>query len=40
MSALREGALCAGLMILLFAALMLIGFPLRFDGAMPWDLWP
>lgn len=35
---LREGAICAALMILFFAALMLIGFPMRFDGAMPWEL--
>lgn len=35
---LREGVICAAILILFFAALMLIGFPMRFDGAMPWEL--
>lgn len=36
----REAIIVTALMLAVFAALMLIGFPLRFDGAMPWDLWP
>jgi len=35
-----ESAITAALMLGLFAALMLIGFPLRFDGAMPWQMLP
>lgn len=38
-TALREGAICAALMILFFAALMIPGFWLRF-GAMPWEMFP
>lgn len=38
MTSLREGAICAATLFLVFTALMLIGFPMRFDGAMPWEL--
>lgn len=36
----REAIIVTTLMLAVFAALMLIGFPLRFDGAMPWELLP
>ncbi|MGV8950116.1 MAG: hypothetical protein ACOH2M_03360 [Cypionkella sp.] len=36
----RESVIAAALIVGLFAAMMLIGFPLRFDGAMPWELLP
>ena len=35
-----HSAITAAAMLGLFAALMLIGFPLRFDGAMPWQMLP
>lgn len=35
---LRESVVVTLIMVAVFAALMLVGFPLRFDGAMPWDL--
>ncbi len=35
----REGAICAALMLGLFALFMTFGFQLRF-GAYPWELMP
>lgn len=36
----RTSTITAALMLGTFALLMLVGFPLRFDGAMPWELLP
>jgi len=35
-----HSAITAAAMLGFFAALMLIGYPLRFDGAMPWQMLP
>lgn len=37
MTSLREGAICAALMLGWFGFLMTVGFQLRF-GAYPWEL--
>lgn len=34
----RSSLICTLVLVGTFAAFMLIGFPLRFDGAMPWEL--
>lgn len=34
----RESIICALAILATFAIAMLVGFPLRFDGAMFWDL--
>lgn len=37
---LKESAIVTLIMLGTFAALMLVGFPLRFDGLMPWEMLP